>query len=301
MFAGGLPSRLMKSLSTLAKRSGRDRSKALAADARREFRVDELARAGGTTVRNLRAYQDRGLLPPPERRGRTGYYTNAHLARLRLIGALLNRGYSIANIGELLETWHSGGDLGALLGLESAITSPWSDEVPQYVSMQQLMKDFGRQLTPGSLARVISLGIIELDGTRVRVPSMRMLFAARELNEAGIPLDEMLSIVRMLRGNVERVANELVLLIVKHVFDPLGDGLPPAKEVPRLSELIWRLRPLVNMAVASEVARAMGDAAHRHMGDRLSYVVDHLHDKTRPPSKPVAKKALAAKIVRKRK
>jgi len=278
----------MKSLSTLARRSGRDRSKALAAEARREFRVDELARAAGTTVRNLRAYQDRGLLPPPERRGRTGYYTSAHLARLRLIGALLNRGYSIANIGELLEAWHSGGDLGALLGLESAITSPWSDEEPQYVSLPQLMKDFGRQLTPASLARVISLGIVELDGTRARVPSMRMLFAARELNEAGIPLDEMLNIVRMLRGNVERVANEMVLLIVKHVFDPLGDGLPPARDVPRLADLIWRLRPLVNMAVNAEVARAMGEAANRHLGDRLSYVLDHLHEREAAPAKPAA-------------
>ena len=28
-----------------------------------EYRIDELARLGGTTVRNVRAYQDRGLLP----------------------------------------------------------------------------------------------------------------------------------------------------------------------------------------------------------------------------------------------
>ena len=29
-----------------------------------EYTVDELARAAGSTVRNVRAYQDRGLLPP---------------------------------------------------------------------------------------------------------------------------------------------------------------------------------------------------------------------------------------------
>ena len=40
--------------------------------AEREYTIDQLARAARTTVRNVRAYQDRGLIPPPERRGRTG-------------------------------------------------------------------------------------------------------------------------------------------------------------------------------------------------------------------------------------
>ena len=47
--------------------------------------IDELARAAGTTVRNVRVYQDRGLLPPPERRGRLGLYGPDHLRRLRLV------------------------------------------------------------------------------------------------------------------------------------------------------------------------------------------------------------------------
>lgn len=246
-----------------------------------EYRVDDLAQAAGTTVRNVRAYQDRGLLPPPERRGRTGFYTAAHLARLRLIGELLNRGYTIANIGELLEAWHGGRDLGQLLGLEAAITSPWSDEVPEYMSLAQLLKDFGKVFTPSALMQAKSLGIIELEGARVRVPSKRMLFAAKELVAAGIPLDDMLDIVRMLRGNVERVANEMVLLIEKYVFDPFGRDLPPPKEVPRLAEMIWRLRPLVNMAVNAEVARAMGKAANQHLGDRMEYIFEHLHDGVR--------------------
>ena len=63
-----------------------------------DYRIDELAREAGTTVRNVRAYQDRGLLPPPRRSGRVGLYTDAHLARLRLIGTMLERGYTLGNI-----------------------------------------------------------------------------------------------------------------------------------------------------------------------------------------------------------
>jgi DNA-binding transcriptional MerR regulator len=72
------------------------------------YRIDELAQLAGTTVRNARAYQDRGLLPPPARVGRVGWYSEAHLARLRLIGHMLGRGYSLANIGELIESWVRG-------------------------------------------------------------------------------------------------------------------------------------------------------------------------------------------------
>mgnify|MGYP001322185641 CR=1 FL=1 len=65
---------------------------------RQEFTIDQLAREAGSTVRNVRAYQDRGLLPPPEKRGRTGIYTDVHLARLKIIGALLI-GHQQQNIG----------------------------------------------------------------------------------------------------------------------------------------------------------------------------------------------------------
>src|SRR5437764_215117 len=51
--------------------------------------VDELARNAGITTRNVRAYQERGLLPPPTRVGRVGYYDERHLARLSIIGELL--------------------------------------------------------------------------------------------------------------------------------------------------------------------------------------------------------------------
>lgn len=68
-----------------------------------EYRIEDLARESGATVRNIRAYQDRGLLPRPGRRGRTNVYDGSHLARLRQISGLLERGYTLASIKELLE------------------------------------------------------------------------------------------------------------------------------------------------------------------------------------------------------
>ena len=50
------------------------------------------------TVRNIRAYQSRGLLPPPELRGRTGYYGAEHVARIELIRELQSEGFNLEAI-----------------------------------------------------------------------------------------------------------------------------------------------------------------------------------------------------------
>lgn len=240
-----------------------------------EFSIDELARAGGSTVRNVRAYQDRGLLPPPERRGRNGIYTQDHLARLRLIGRMLERGYTLSNIAELIAAWEQGRDLRQLLGLEAQLTRPWSDETPMNMSLLELGRAFGASYRPSDLARVIELGLVERDGLRFRVPSPKMLTVGAEIVAMGIPLRELLDIVAGLRRNVERVADELIQIAVKSI-DRYGDGLPPAEDVPRLAEMIGRLRPLADKAIESEVSRAMERALSRFMGDRLAQVLDHL-------------------------
>lgn len=264
------------------------RKRASQATGSAEYTVDELARAADATVRNVRAYQDRGLLPPPEKRGRTGIYTSDHLARLRLINQLLDRGYTLGNIAELIAAWEKGQNLRDLLGLESAITSPWSEELPGYFTMPEIISMFAKRekLTeiPELLRRVTELGILQADGLRFRAPRPRLVHAAAQLVAMGIPLSALLDILRMLRGNVERVANELVQLALRYVLTHhLKDGLPKANEVSKIAELIWKLRPIADVAVDAEVARAMELAVQKYLGDILSSVFEQLPNQ-RPAS-----------------
>lgn len=241
-----------------------------------EYRIDDLAREAGTTVRNVRAYQDRGLLPPPRREGRAGIYTDAHLARLQLIGQLLERGYNLANIAELLSALERGHDIAQLLRLEAAIISPWSDEVPSYVTVAELLELFGSASGPEALAEAVALGILELEGERFRVPSPRLLHAGAELVAAGVPLTAVFDHARQMRRDVERIARRFVQLVAVHVFDRYGDGLPSPEDVPRLAEVVQRLRPLAEMVVDAELARAMERSARAHLGERLPHILDHL-------------------------
>ncbi|MDP9142753.1 MAG: MerR family transcriptional regulator [Pseudomonadota bacterium] len=247
------------------------------ADARKhtEYSVAELAKVTQTTIRNIRSYQDRGLIPPPERRGRNGVYSDAHVSRLRIIAQLLARGYTLSSIGELLEAWERGADFSGLFGLELAVSSPWTDEQSRLYTLTELLRMFGDHFDVRWLAKAAELKILVAEGQGFRAPSPRLIQAGAELVKAGIPLDQMLDVIAGLRANVERAAEQMVQLVEQHLFDPFGKGLPPPAEVPRLADIIWRLRPLVEMAVNAEVARAMEIAATRHLGDRLAAVLDH--------------------------
>lgn len=242
------------------------------------YRIDDLARAAGTTVRNVRAYQDRGLLPPPRREGRVALYDDAHLARLRTIAELLGRGYSLANIGELLDAWSQGQDVAELVGVEVAVTGPWSDETPEHLTAEQLVEHFagapdGEAAAGALLDDALALGVIEVDGDRYLVRSPRQLRAAAELVAVGIPLAAVLAAGAELRGEIDRVAERFVTLVTTHLFDPLGDPVP-AEAVPRLAAAVQRLRPLGQRVVDAELARAMERHAKAQLGDRLERVLE---------------------------
>ncbi|MBA4285542.1 MAG: MerR family transcriptional regulator [Xanthomonadaceae bacterium] len=267
----GILDRLSPFAPTGAARSG---STGTTTPASREYTIDELARQGGTTVRNVRAYQDRGIIPPPERRGRAGVYNAEHLSRLRIIGQLLARGYTLSSIGELIEALDQGQNLAQVIGIESAVASPWTDEQPMTYSLPELVKLFDGNFDPRVLAMVVDLGILQQQGGKFVAPSPKMIIAAAELVKIGIPLADMLDVVSQLRANVERAAEAMVQLIDKHLLEKYGDGLPPPEESAEIGDLIWRLRPLVEMAVHAEVSRAMQRAATQHLGDRLSHVLE---------------------------
>ncbi|WP_235035025.1 MerR family transcriptional regulator [Zhongshania aliphaticivorans] len=247
------------------------------ADHQRDYSVEELALAANTTVRNIRAYQDRGVLPPPALQGRKGVYSNVHLSRLRLIANLLDRGYTLSSIRELISALEEGIGLSEVLGIESALNSPWTNESPTNIAMTELVKMFGTKLTPSAVKTAHDLGLFSISGTHLRVSSMNTLKVAEELCATGIPLDELLDILRMMRGNVQRVANEFVKLISHHVLEPYAEQkLPPPEELPKIAELIWRLRPLAEKVVDAELGRAMEIAASEFLADTLESIMDDL-------------------------
>jgi DNA-binding transcriptional MerR regulator len=239
-----------------------------------EYSIDELARVAGTTVRNVRAYQDRGLLPPPERRGRAGVYRQGHLSRLNVINQLLERGYTIANIKELLEAWESGQDLDHVLGLDSVLAGTWTEEIPVYMDPDEIAGLFGRDLNEEVLRKAMEVGLFEVDGDRLRIPSPRLLNAGLELYNAGIPLLPMLRELEVVRADVDRLTRSFVQLVVNHLVEPITvDQLPRPEEIARLGEIIQRLRPLAETVTNAEMARGIRKHANAFLGSKFREIL----------------------------
>ena len=232
----------------------------------REYRIGELAREAGITVRTLRYYQERRLLPPPRRAGRIGWYSRAHLNRLRVIGQMLDRGHTLGGIGELLSARERGYDLADLLGFERAMTAPWSDEVAVPVTVAEVSALLDGQLTADVLEEAVRLGYIEVDGDRVIHVSRRLLDSTTALVREGIPLPAILAAGRELQAGLDRMASLFVDLVVSHVADP-GCGAPPPAEVARLAETIERLRPVARTVIDAEFGRAMDRRARVTYGE----------------------------------
>lgn len=242
-----------------------------------EYTVEELALAANTSVRNIRAYQDKGLLPPPTLRGRKGIYNNRHLSRLRVIADLLDRGYTLASILDLISGLEQGVGLSEILGMESAINSPWGKEPPEVISLAEMVRLFGSQLTPRAIKLAGELGVASIQGTQVRVNSMSTLKVAADLCSTGIPLIDQLEILRMSRDNVEKVAREFVRLISDNVLKPYEQkSLPPKEEFPKIIDLIWRMRPMAEIVVKAELGRAMEIAASNILADQLEAIMKSL-------------------------
>ncbi len=242
-----------------------------------EYRIDELARAAGASVRNIRVYQDRGLLAPPRRQGRVGIYTDAHLTRLRLIGQLLSRGYTFANIAELLAAWERGGDMTEIFRFESVIGDPWSDEVPGYLTAGQLSTLFGADFTEENLDRAVALGVLEPDGDRFRVPSPRLLNAGAELVAVGMPLCAVLDLAQRLRTHVDAIAGDLTGTVTQHMLAARErDGLLLGEDLAQVAAVIRRLRPLAQTAVDALLAQGMSQHVQEALGDHFTAILEQI-------------------------
>lgn len=239
-----------------------------------EYRIEDLAHHSGATVRTIRAYQDRGLIPRPERRGRANVYGDAHLARLRQIADLLDRGYTLASIKELLAAWDAGRGLGGVLGLAAEVDGPWTDEKADRMTRAELDAAFGGDPDEAALSDAIALGVLEPMPGRddeFLVPSPQELAVAVELHAAGVPLSAIAGHLRELRGQVEHIATRFLEFTTEHVFARyLGHHPPSEADAAEAAALVRRLRPLAQQSVDAELARAMRLFATRHLKHHLA-------------------------------
>ncbi|MFF7752227.1 MerR family transcriptional regulator [Streptomyces sp. NPDC007971] len=242
--------------------------------ASRTYSIEDLAHHTRTTVRTIRAYQDKGLLPRPERRGRANLYSGIHLTRLGQIVHLLDRGYTLASIKELLDAWDTGRGLGGVLGLVTEVEGPWTDEEPARITRDELNARFGGAPDDDAVAEAVELGVLEPvegDQDTFLVPSPQELSVAAELHAAGVPLAAISGHLRELRIQVEHIAARFLEFTTEYVFARYLDDPGHRTDAHAAEAASWvrRLRPLAQQTVDAELARAMRVFAVQHLRTSL--------------------------------
>jgi DNA-binding transcriptional MerR regulator len=231
--------------------------------------IDELARRSGMTVRNIRAHQSRGLVPPPEVRGRTGFYGAEHLARIELIRELQADGFNLEAIRRLLEG--TSGSSREVLGFTRALREPFEEDEPQILGLDEIAGVWGREeADPSLLARAEKLGVIRPVGDgRVEVVSPRLLEAGRELGRLGVPPERGIEVLTKLRRNAQSVARTFTELFIEAVWQPFDRAGRPEDEWPQVRESLERLRPLASEALLAVFQMTMTEVVEETFGREL--------------------------------
>lgn len=123
--------------------------------------IDELAARAGMTVRTVRFYGTKGLLPPPVLGPRrVGHYGREHLARLALIEELQQQGMTLAAIERYLQQLPP--DLDAHdLAIHRAVVASWAPDAVETVTRGELERRAGRELGDEDVERLVAMGVVE--------------------------------------------------------------------------------------------------------------------------------------------
>ncbi len=227
-----------------------------------EMTIRQLAERTGMTVRNIRAHQTRGLLPPPVVRGRTGYYNDEHVARIELTREMQADGLNLEAIRRVLDS--GDGSASAIFDFTRALRVPFEDEAPEIFDADELARIWGEGADPKLMRRAEKLGILRaLPDGRIEVISPSLLRAASELAELGIGAGGALITAEKLRRHADGVARAFVELFVKEVWQPFDRAGRPERDWPRMSEALERMRPLAAGALLATFQIAMGEAIEK--------------------------------------
>ncbi len=244
-------------------------------DPDRELTVDELAARVGVTVRNVRAYSARGLLPAPRMVGRTGYYGRQHVARLLLVREMLAEGYSLAMIERTLASAAPTAS-STTLALHRALLAPWLPPEPEVMTGAELAARAGVPEDPALVDRLVQLGLVERGGEgELRVLDPALLTAGLQVVALGVPPDDLIDAQTRVNALVREIAQTYVTMFVETGLRAFVEADAPGDKLDRARDTVARLQPAAAQAVLAAFRTEMAAV----VGETLESVLSQLEER----------------------
>ncbi|CAM3307247.1 MerR family transcriptional regulator [Nocardioides dubius] len=218
--------------------------------------IDELAATVGMTVRTVRYYATLGLLPTPERRGRIAYYGDVHRARLEMVRALQEHGFTLQAIEGYMTSIDPEATVEELV-LRRSMLIPWSPAPTELLSRADLEEQAGRKLTAADLDLLVTLGAISRVGKKFEPkPALRV---SLDLIELDIPTESMGAAGQAIARHMDSLVEELTTIMRQQVVAPFRSAPHTSEEALEFERTVKRLRQLTIEAVVTHFQRSANE------------------------------------------
>lgn len=218
--------------------------------------LDELTQRVGMSVRNVRFYTTKGLVPPPIRRGRSGYYSAEHLARLELVRELQAHGFTLSAIEGYMARIPADATPEDI-ALHRTLLAPWMAELPETISRKELVRRAGRDLSDDDLDTLNALGIVyptKQGRYQVALPHLSVGVALLDL---GLPFETAIAAQDIFTAHGRAIAEELTELFRTQVWPAYKEaGASPEQ----LRAMVERFKPVTVAALVTAYESAVDEA-----------------------------------------
>lgn len=231
------------------------------------FTIEELAAKTGMTVRNIRAHQSRGLLPGPKRRGRIGYYNQAHVDRLLRIKDLQTQGFNLAAIAVVMQA--GGEERPDYRMLQRLALEPMLRQDSFVVERRALAEMFRHPRDDQNLGVAVEIGLLRwVDEDRLELPSRALAAAAQQLIDLGFGAKDLLDLQAALVQGTSQVAEMFVDLCLHHAWDPFAAEGYPAERWHEVRAAFERLHEQAAAVLMATFAMTVRTAAERRLDEQ---------------------------------
>jgi len=226
--------------------------------------LDELTKRVGMSVRNVRFYTTKGLVPPPIRRGRSGYYSGDHVARLELVRELQAHGFTLSAIEGYMARIPENATP-ETIALHRTLLAPWMADMPETISRKELVRRAGRELSDDELATLNALGIVYPTKQGRFQVAVAHLSVGVALLDLGMPPEAAIAAQDIFTAHGRAIAEELTELFKKEVWPAYKErGVSPEQ----LREMVEKFKPVSVAALVTAYETAVDETKRETVARR---------------------------------
>lgn len=219
-----------------------------------DLTIDQLAQRVAMTARNIREWQTLGLVPPPEKRGRVGIYSDDHIAIINHVKNLKSQGFPLDVIRRVIDS--GGGSEDSVRKMVTEALSPFATGEPVILPRAELVQRLG-EAADTALAEA---GLLtDVDTQTVSVRDAETLDAIQLLVTAGMSLTRISETLREVDRLQHQIAQLLLGAYVADVWQPFAESGYTSTDWATIADNASRAKQLTVTLASRLLARALDD------------------------------------------